>query len=119
MRCVDARLMRRAVTKRHDAGRETQMLYLCEYKWQSGKSAEEIGRRYLELSENQDPALKIHHWYIIVGGGAGVIVGETDDPEALSRALTPWNDLVNWDVRAVFETTAEETAKAMRERLGQ
>jgi hypothetical protein len=27
-------------------------------------------------------------------------------------------DLVSWDVRAVFETTMEETLQATRERLG-
>jgi hypothetical protein len=95
------------------------MLYLCEYTWQPGKSAEEIGRRFLELSETEDPALTFRNWYVIVGGGAGVVIVETDDPTAINRALTPWMDLVSWDVRAVFETTMEETRQATRERLGQ
>lgn len=95
------------------------MLYVCQYTWQPGKSADEIGRRFVELSQSRDPAIKIHHYYVLVGGGAGLLVVETDDPQALSRTLTRWMDLISWDVRAVFETTVDETAQRFREQVGQ
>ena len=95
------------------------MLYLCQYTWQPGKSAEEIGRRFMEVSQEQDPALKVRACYVLVGGGAGVIIGETDEPEAINRALMPWMDLVSWDVRAVIETSSDEVMQRIREQLAQ
>jgi hypothetical protein len=95
------------------------MLYLCEFTWQAGKSAREIGERMLQLRGPGDANVKIHHWYSLVGGGAGVIVVEADDPREVNAALTPWMDLISWDVRAVFETNLDEVIEQTRQRLGQ
>ena len=47
-------------------------------------------------------------WYNLVGGGAGFMILETNDPQEVNRLLQPWMDIVSWDVRAISETSPKQ-----------
>ena len=89
------------------------MLYYCEFTWHPGTTAEAVKKRIVE----QDTAGKnnpdrIKGWYTLAGGGAGFLLVEYDDPRELSNFLTPYMDLMGFDVRAVYQN---DYAKALRQ----
>jgi hypothetical protein len=96
------------------------VLYLCQFTWQPHVSAQQIAQRFLEIDQSgivqKDT---IRGWYTLVGGGAGVLIVETDDPAELTQAMTAWMDLVSWDVRAVVETSYDQQLALIQEQLQQ
>lgn len=80
------------------------MLWYCEYTWQPQATRERILERLAEQERNG----RLHSdrwrgWYQLAGGGAGFLLVEMDDPRELTAMLQPYMDLVNWDVRAIYE----------------
>jgi hypothetical protein len=95
------------------------MLYLCEYTWQPHTTREKIAERFQQLHESG-----MHHqdkwrgWYQLVGGGAGFLLVETEDPREVTEMLQPYMDLVSWDVRAIYELKYDEMLQSMRQAAG-
>jgi hypothetical protein len=66
------------------------MLYYCAYTWNPGVTVEEVGRSILE--QHDAGTLRpewIRGYYGLVGGGAGFLILEVDNPHALNEMLAP------------------------------
>jgi hypothetical protein len=61
---------------------------------------------------------RIKGWYNLVGGGAGFLMVDYDDPKELTKFLQPYMDLMSFDVRAVTENSYKSTIEDLR-RVGQ
>jgi hypothetical protein len=80
--------------------REIGMLYLCSYTWRPHVSMNAVAQRMMESHGSMiDPAVTVRGWYDLVGGGAGLMILETDDPAAIARTFTPFMDLISYDGR--------------------
>src|ERR687892_209121 len=80
-------------------GGQAPMLYYCAYTWNPGVTIEEVGPAILE----QHDAGTLHpEWirgyYGLVGGGAGFLILEVEDPHALNEMLAPSMRYMTWDI---------------------
>ena len=91
------------------------MLFYCEFTWYPGISREEVAQRVVEQHDagknNQD---RIKGWYNLVGGGAGFLLVDYDDPKQLTAFLQPYMDLMSFDVRAITQNDYDATIKELR-----
>jgi hypothetical protein len=95
------------------------MLYHCEFTWHAGTSTEEVWQRVLQQHDaGQNHPERIRGWYSLAGGGAGFLLVEYDDPRELSRFLTPYMDLLSFDVRAIYETKYDEAIRRAQQEYG-
>ena len=95
------------------------MLYSCAYTWNPGVTIEEVGRSMLE----QHDAGTLHQewirgYYGLVGGGAGFLILEVDDPHALNEMLAPSMRYMTWDVRAIVAYNYDEDIAEFRQAFG-
>ena len=79
------------------------MLYYCEYAWNQGTTEQDIDRRLVAQLDGAMSGAQIRGYYELVGGAAGFLLVEADDPNAVRGLLLPFSDLVHWDVRAIVE----------------
>ena len=96
------------------------MLYYCAYTWNPGVTIEEVGPAILD----QHDAGTLHpEWirgyYGLVGGGAGFLILEVDDPNALNAMLAPSMRYMTWDIRAVVAFDYHEDIEEFRQAFGQ
>lgn len=93
------------------------MLWYCEYTWYPGTTLEQVRQRVVEQHKagTNFPDL-IRGWYDLVGGGAGFLLLESDNPEQVNEMLTPYMDLLSFDVRAVTENKYDETVQRLQSR---
>jgi hypothetical protein len=78
------------------------MLWYCAYTWHHGTTAQQVRTRVVQQHDaGTNKPDKIRGWYDIVGGGAGFLLLETNDPQEVNDLLQPYMDLMSWDVRAV------------------
>jgi hypothetical protein len=92
------------------------MLYLCEFTWYPGTTRAEVAKRLVaqhDAGENRQE--RIRGWYNLVGGGAGFLIVDYDDPQELTAFLQPYMDLMSFDVRAITENEYEPTVAQLRE----
>ncbi|HXI17715.1 MAG TPA: DUF3303 family protein, partial [Chloroflexota bacterium] len=78
------------------------MLYICEFTWYPGTTSDAVKKRIVQqhdLGKNYPEHIK--GWYTLAGGGAGFLLVENGDPRELSDFLTPYMDLMAFDVRAI------------------
>ena len=59
----------------------------------------------------------IRGYYGLVGGGAGFLILETDDPLQVNEFLRPSMHLMSWDVRAIIPFDFEEDLAGFRQML--
>lgn len=91
------------------------MLWYCSFTWQPGTSYQQVAERLLAQQEAIDSLGKhLKGWYNLVGGGAGFMILETDDPQQVNFLLQPWMDIVSWDVRAILETNPKQVLENAR-----
>jgi hypothetical protein len=94
------------------------MRFYCEFTWYPGTTREEVAQRVVQQHDaganNPD---RIKGWYNLVGGGAGFLIVEYDDPRELTAFLQPYMDLMSWDVRAITENDYDDRIAELR-RLG-
>ena len=92
------------------------MLYLCQFTWFPGTNRAQVAQRVVQQHHagktNPD---RIKGWYNVVGGGAGFLLVDYDDPEELTAFLQPYMDLMSFDVRAITENKYDERIKQLRE----
>ena len=51
---------------------------------------------------------------IYIGGGAGFLLVDYDEPQELTAFLQPYMDLMGFDVRAVTRNAYDETIERLR-----
>lgn len=90
------------------------MLYYCAYTWNQGTTQAEVDRRLMQEMDGKPLGAAIRGYYDLVGGGAGFLILETDDPNAVAALLTPFMDLMHWDVRAIVARTLGQSEAAAR-----
>ena len=92
------------------------MLYYCPFTWHPHVSREQVARRVVEQHDaganNPD---RIVGWYNLVGGGAGLLIVDYDDPRELTAFLQPYMDLMSFDVRAITENAYDTTIEQLRQ----
>jgi len=92
------------------------MLYLCQFTWFPGTRREEVARRVVQQHDaGANNPERIKGWYNLVGGGAGVLLVDYDDPRELTAFLQPYMDLMAFDVRAVTENEYAVRIEQLRE----
>ena len=92
------------------------MLYLCEFTWFPGTSRAEVARRVVQQHDaGANRPERIQGWYNLVGGGAGFLIVNYDDPHELTAFLQPYMDLMSFDVRAITQNEYEATIAQLRE----
>ena len=92
------------------------MLYLCEFTWYPGTTRAEVAKRLVaqhDAGENRQE--RIRGWYNLVGGGAGFLIVDYDDPREVTAFLQPYMDLMSFDVRAITQNEYEPTVAQLRE----
>ena len=92
------------------------MLFYCEFTWFPGTNRADVARRVVQQHDaGANTPERIHGWYNLVGGGAGFLLVDYDDPVELTAFLQPYMDLMSFDVRAVTQNTYGETIEGLRE----
>jgi hypothetical protein len=54
-----------------------------------------------------------------VGGGAGFLILEVDDPQALNEMLAPSMRYMTWDIRAIMAYDYDEDIAEFRQAFGE
>ena len=87
----------------------------------SAPAPDALGQLLLTAEDEPDAAVlgpKIRGWYDMVGGGAGFLLVETENPQEVNEFLMPYMDLMAWDVRAVnalqYDTAIERFRQSSR-----
>lgn len=96
------------------------MRYFCEFTWFPGTTREEVAQRVVEQHDaGKNNPERIKGWYNLVGGGAGFLIVDYDDPREVTAFLQPYMDLMGFDVRAIYELEYEDQINQLRSSLGQ
>ncbi len=92
------------------------VLFHCQFTWFPGTSRAAVARRVVRQHDaGANRPERIRGWYNLVGGGAGFLLVDDDDPAALTAFLQPYMDLMNFDVRAVTQNEYGETIDQLRQ----
>jgi hypothetical protein len=95
------------------------MLFSCQFTWYPHVSREQVAQRVVEQHDSgKNNPEHIKGWYNLVGGGAGFLLVDYDDPKELTAFLQPYMDLMGFDVRAVTQNDYESTIKDLRKVSG-
>jgi len=96
------------------------MQYYCAYTWHHDTTMEQVARMIVEDADAGRPGPEmIRGYYGLVGGGAGFLILETDDPLQVNEFLRPSMNLMSWDVRAIIPFDYEEDLAELRQMLAQ
>ncbi len=91
------------------------MLWLCSFTWFPNTRREEVAKRIVRQHEaGLNHPERIKGWYNLVGGGAGFLIVDYNDPTEVTAFLQPYMDLMSFDVRALTENRYEERIEALR-----
>jgi Protein of unknown function (DUF3303) len=92
------------------------MLWQCSFTWFPNTKREQVARRVVQQHDaGQNHPERIKGWYNLVGGGAGFLLVEANDPRELTAFLQPYMDLMSFDVRGVYQLDYEQRIKELRE----
>jgi hypothetical protein len=92
------------------------MLYYCEFTWFPGTTREEVAQRIVEQHDaGANHPERIKGWYNLVGGGAGFLIIDYEDPREVTAFLQPYMDLMSFDVRAITQNNYDERLKELRQ----
>jgi hypothetical protein len=95
------------------------MLYLCQFTWYPGTTRQHVAQRVVAQHDaGANHPERIRGWYNLVGGGAGFLLVDYDDPKQLTAFLQPYMDLMSWDVRAVTANDYEARIAELRHVTG-
>ncbi len=96
------------------------MRYFCEFTWFPGTTREEVAQRVVEQHDaGKNNPERIKGWYNLVGGGAGFLIVDYDDPRDVTAFLQPYMDLMGFDVRAIYELEYEDQINQLRGSLSE
>ena len=92
------------------------MLFYCEFTWFPGTVRSQVAKRVVQQHDaGMNHPERIKGWYNLVGGGAGFLIVDYDDPEEVTGFLQPYMDLMSFDVRAITQNDYEKSIRDMRE----
>ncbi len=92
------------------------MLWLCSFTWFPNTKREQVAKRVVQQHDaGLNRPERIKGWYNLVGGGAGLLIVDYDDPREVTAFLQPYMDLMSFDVRAITENDYDDTVKQLRE----
>ena len=92
------------------------MLYLCRFTWFPSTKPEEVRKRILQQHDaGLNHPERIKGWYNLVGGGAGFLLVDYDDPRELTAFVQPFMDLMSFDVRAVYQLDYDRRIEELRQ----
>lgn len=92
------------------------MLFHCQFTWFPHTSRQEVARRVVKQHDaGKNNPERIRDWYNLAGGGAGFLLVEYDDLDQLTGFLSPYMDLMSFDVRAISKLDYEDRIRALRE----
>ena len=92
------------------------MLFYCEFTWFPGTIRSQVATRVVQQHDaGMNHPERIKGWYNLVGGGAGFLIVDYDDPEEVTAFLQPYMDLMSFDVRAITQNDYEKSIRDMRE----
>ena len=95
------------------------MLYYCEFTWFPGTTREEVARRVVQQHDaGANNPERIKGWYNLVGGGAGFLLIDYDDPREVTAFLQPYMDLMSFDVRAITQNDYDRSIAELRQIAG-
>ncbi len=91
------------------------MLWYCAFTWFPNTTRQQVAQRVVQQHDaGLNRPERIKGWYNLVGGGAGFLLVDYDDPAELTAFLQPYMDLMGFDVRAVTENEYGATVEEMR-----
>lgn len=91
------------------------MKFYCEFTWFPGTTRRDVAERLVRQHDaGSNKPEKIQGWYNLVGGGAGFLIVDYDDPKELTAFLQPYMDIMAFDVRAITENSYEDTVREMQ-----
>ena len=91
------------------------MLFVCQFTWYPGVKREEVARRVVAQHDaGANHPERLEGWFNLVGGGAGFLLVDYDEPQELTAFLQPYMDLMSFDVRAVTRNAYDETIAQLR-----
>ncbi|MDP9358022.1 MAG: DUF3303 domain-containing protein [Chloroflexota bacterium] len=92
------------------------MLFHCQFTWFPGTHRAVVAQRVVQQHDaGKNNPERIRGWYNLVGGGAGFLLVEYDDPRELTAFLQPFMDLMSFDVRAITENDYAATIEELRQ----
>lgn len=94
------------------------MQFYCQFTWFPGTTRRDVAERLVRQHESgANKPESIKGWYNLVGGGAGFLIVDYDDPKKLTAFLQPYMDVMSFDVRAITENSYEQTVEEMKKLL--
>jgi hypothetical protein len=91
------------------------MLWYCAFTWFPNTSRLQVARRIVQQHDaGMNHPERIKGWYNLVGGGAGFLLVDYDDPHEVTAFLQPFMDLMSFDVRAVYQLDYKERIEELR-----
>jgi hypothetical protein len=95
------------------------MLYKCDFTWYPDSTREEVAGRVVQQHDaGKNNPERIKGWYNLVGGGAGFLIVDYDDPKEVTAFLQPYMDLMSFDVRAITQNDYKSTIEELRKIAG-
>jgi hypothetical protein len=92
------------------------VLFHCQFTWFPGTSRAQVAQRVVQQHDaGLNHPERIKGWYNLVGGGAGFLLVDYDDPRELTAFLQPYMDLMSFDVRAITQLDYKERIEELRE----
>ena len=92
------------------------MLWYCSFTWFPNTTRQQVARRVVQQHDaGLNHPERIKGWYNLVGGGAGFLLVEYDDPRELTAFLQPFMDLMSFDVRAVYQLDYDRRIEELRQ----
>src|SRR5436190_9375246 len=103
------------LSARRDKG-GNPMLWYCRFQWQPAATRQQVAQRVVQQHDaGMNHPERIKGWYNLVGGGAGFLLVEYDDPRELTAFLQPFMDLMSFDVRGVYQLDYEQRIAELRQ----
>ena len=94
------------------------MRFYCGFTWFPGTTRKEVAERIVRQHEaGRNKPENIQGWYNLVGGGAGFLIVDYDNPKELTAFLQPYMDVMSFDVRAITENSYDDTVREMQQIL--
>jgi hypothetical protein len=95
------------------------MQFYCQFTWFPGTTREKVAQRVVQQHDaGLNHPERIKGWYNLVGGGAGFLIVDYDDPRELTAFLQPYMDLMGWDVRAITQNDYAARIEELRQVAG-